>query len=476
MNRHRSSSAFTRSIARSTSLLALVIAFCGTAATTRGDDWPQWLGPQRDGVWRETGLLTRFPAGGPKVLWRSPIKGGYSGPAVADGLVFVTDFATGSATGSLAASPADSPAGNVAGSPAGNAPKNDPGTRSDLAGRERVLAMDFASGKTVWSHEYPVTYRISYPAGPRATPTVHGGKVYVLGAEGHLTCLDARTGKVVWSRNLASEYKAETPIWGYSAHPLIDGQKLITLAGGSGSLAIALDKDTGKEIWRALDAPSLGYCPPSIIEAGGRRQLLIWHPQAINSLDPETGKLYWSEKLEPQYGMSIQMPVKHNDILFAGGIGNKALAVRLASDRPAATELWRGTNQTAVYPTCAAPMVDDQGILYGACQQGHFRAVDLSTGKRLWETFKPTTGTRFGSSGTCFLVRNADRWFLMSETGELIIAKLSADRYEELDRARILAPTNEAFGRPVVWSHPAFAGRRMVARNDQEIVCVSLAE
>jgi outer membrane protein assembly factor BamB len=355
-------------------------------------------------------------------------------------MVFVTDFATDGARA------------------------NDPGTRSDLAGRERVLALDFATGKVVWSHDYPVTYRISYPAGPRATPTVQGGKVYVLGAEGHLTCLESRTGKVVWSRNLAVEYKAETPIWGYSAHPLIDGQKLITLAGGSGSIAVALDKDTGKELWRALDAPSLGYCPPSIIEAGGRRQLLIWHPQALNSLDPETGKLFWSEKLEPQYGM------------FAGGIGNKAVALRLASDKPAATELWRGTNQTAVYPTCAAPMVDDQGVLYGACQQGHFRAVELKTGKRLWETFKPTTGTRFGSSGTCFVVRNADRWFLMSETGELIIARLTADRYEELDRARILAPTNEAFGRPVVWSHPAFADRRMVARNDQEIVCVSLAE
>lgn len=428
------------------------LAFFTAAATAVGDDWPQWLGPRRDGVWRETGILTRFPAGGPKVLWRAPVKGGYSGPAVAEGLVFVTDLATDGKR------------------------ENDPGTRSDLSGRERVHALDLDTGKTVWTYEYPVTYRISYPAGPRATPTVQGGKVYVLGAEGHLTCLDARTGKLVWTRNLAAEYKAETPIWGYSSHPLIDGQKLITLAGGPGSVAVALDKDTGKELWRALDAPSLGYCPPSIIEAGGRRQLLIWHPQALNSLDPETGKLFWSEKLEPQYGMSIQMPVLYKDVLFAGGIGNKAMALRLASDRPAATELWRGTNQTAVYPTCGAPLVDDQGVLYGACQQGHFRAVDLNTGKRLWETFKPTTGTRFGSSGTCFLVRNADRWFLMSETGELIIAKLSAERYEELDRARILAPTNEAFGRPVVWSHPAFANRRMVARNDQEIVCVSLAE
>ena len=152
------------------------------------------------------------------------------------------------------------------------------------------------------------------------------------------------------------------------------------------------------------------------------------------------------------------------------------MLLKLAADKPAVSEVWRGTNQTAVYSTCGAPFIDEKGILYGACQQGHFRAVDLTTGKRLWETFKPTTGTRFASSGTCFIVKNGDRYFLMSENGDLIIAKLSAAGYEEVSRTHLLAPTNEAFGRPVVWTHPAFANRNIYMRNDKEIVCVSLAK
>lgn len=418
----------------------------------RADDWPQWLGPRRDGVWRETGILRKFPVGGPKVLWRTPVSGGYAGPAVAGDRVVVTDFL---ATGDKS---------------------NDPGKRSDLTGKERVHCLDAATGKVLWTHEYPCTYRISYPAGPRATPTIQGGQVFTLGAEGDLRCLDLKTGKLIWERNLPKEFGAETPIWGYVGHPLVDGQKVITISGGAGSVAVALNKDTGATLWRALDNKEQGYCPPSIIEAGGKRQLLIWHPKSLNGLDPETGKVYWSVDLAPLYGMSIQAPVRHGDLLFTGGIGDTAVTLKLSRTKPEVEEVWRGVKQTAVYPTCAAPQVDDQGILYGACQQGHFRAVNLATGERLWETFKPTTGQRFASSGTCFIVRNGDRYFLMSENGDLIIARLSAAGYEELDRAHIVEATNEAFGRSVVWSHPAFARRALFMRNDKEIVCVSLAE
>ena len=444
---------FARRVAVGLGLL-LTSAWSSTACVTRvrAEDWPQWQGPKRDAVWRETGILDKFPEGGPKVLWRAPLRGGYSGPAVAGDRVFVTDFATDGER------------------------KNDPGARPELSGQERVHCLDAKTGETVWTYEYPCTYRISYPAGPRTTPTVQGGKVYTLGAEGDLLCLDAADGKLVWKRNLPAEYKAETPVWGYSSHVLIDGDKLFTLAGGKGSVVVALDKNTGKEIWRALENHEIGYCPPSIQEAGGKRQLIIWHPKAINGLDPETGKVYWTEKLEPQYGMSIQIPVRFQDLLYAGGIGNQSLAVKLASDQPTATEAWRGTNQTAVYSTCGAPFVDQQGVMYGACQQGHFRAVDIKTGKRLWESFKPTTGARFASSGTCFIVKNGDRYFLMSENGDLIIAKLSAAGYEEVSRTRLVEPTNEAFGRPVVWTHPAFAHRNVYMRNDKEIVCMSLAK
>jgi len=422
----------------------------GGLAAARGEDWPQWLGPQRDGVWRETGILEKFPANGPTVLWRTPLDGGYSGPAVAAGRVYVTDYvSTGDKT-------------------------PDPGTRNELVGKERVHCLDAKTGQMIWRHEYDCPYKISYPAGPRCTPTVAGGKVYTLGAEGNLFALDAATGKVVWSRELKKDYQTTSPVWGFTGHPLVDGQKLICLVGGAGSVVVAFDKDTGAELWKSLSAKEAGYCAPSIIEAGGKRQLLMWHPQAINGLDPETGKVYWTAPLEPLYSMSIQSPRKLGDLLYAGGIGDQAVALKLASDKPAVSEVWRGEKTTGVYPTCSPPFLED-GVIYGACQQGHFRAVDLATGKRLWETFAPTTGKRFASSGSVFFVKNGDRFFMLGESGDLIIARLSRDKYDELARVHVIDPTGDAFGRRVVWSHPAFANRAMYARNDKEIICVSLA-
>ena len=269
---------------------------------SHADDWPQWLGPERTGVWRETGIIEKFPAGGPQVLWRTPIAGGYSGPAVAGGRVYVTDFVRQS----------------------GEA-RNDPGGRAELAGKERVLCLNASDGKILWTHAYDCSYMISYPAGPRTTPTVAGGKVYALGAEGNLVCLDAATGTPLWSKDLKKEYRIDAPMWGFCGHPLVDGQRLFCLVGGEGSVAVAFDKDSGQELWRALSAaPDAGYCPPTLIAAGGARQLLIWTPQALNSLNPATGQVYWSEALEPQYGMSCSVPQHSGDYLYASGIGKCA--------------------------------------------------------------------------------------------------------------------------------------------------------
>jgi outer membrane protein assembly factor BamB len=430
--------------------LALLAALLIPAA--RGDDWPQWLGPRRDSVWRETGILERFPKGGPKVLWRAPVGGGYAGPAVAAGRVYVTDYLTTADT-------------------AGN-----PAARAKIEGTERVLCLDAETGKPLWKHEYPCHYEISYPAGPRCTPTVHDGKVYTLGAMGNLLCLDAEQGKVVWSLDLKREYKTKAPMWGFAGHPLIEGNKLICLVGGEGSVAVALDKDTGKEIWRSLSAKGPGYCPPTLIEAGGKRQLLIFHAESVNSLDPQTGKPYWSVPLEPAYGMSVAAPRHLGNYLFAGGIGTKAALLELAPDRPDAKVVWRGDTSTGVYCCNSTPFLED-GMIYGNdCQTGNLRGVKLENGERLWDTYAPTTGGRDRvSHGTAFLVKNGDRFFLFNEKGELIIARLSPKGYEEVSRCKLLEPTGDAFGRHVVWSHPAFAGRCVFARNDKELVCASLA-
>jgi outer membrane protein assembly factor BamB len=227
-------------------------------------------------------------------------------------------------------------------------------------------------------------------------------------------------------------------------------------------------------LWKALSASEPGYAPPSIITAAGVRQLLIWDADKLNSLDPETGKVYWSEPLKPNYGMAIMAPRKSGDYLFASGIGKVGALFKLKQDKPGVEVVWRGQAKTAVYAANSTPLIEDDMIYGTDCDTGLLTAVDLESGQRLWETAKPTTGERRAGHGTAFLVRHGDQHFLFSETGDLILAKLSREGYEELGRFHVLEPTGEAFGREVVWSHPAFADQALFARNDKELVCVSL--
>ena len=427
--------------------LILTLFICVATA----NDWPQWTGPQRDSIWRETGIVESIPESGLKVLWRISIHGGYAGPAVVGDRVFVTDYVRTSGDTS-----------------------NDPGTRNKLQGSERVLCLSAEDGAILWTHEYECPYAISYPAGPRATPVVDGERVYTLGAEGHLFCLNTSNGDIIWSKQLKEEYNTESPVWGFAGHPLIEGETLYCLVGGEGSVAVAFDKHTGAEKWKAVSASEPGYCPPTMMDQAGTRQLLIWDADKINSLNPQTGQLYWSVPLKPDYGMSIMAPRWEGNLLFLSGIRGVGAALKLNPDEPGAEVAWTGTSKTAVYCANSTPFIED-GIIYGVdCGTGGLRAVRLESGERLWEVFEPTTGDRRKGHGTAFLVKHQDKFFLFSETGDLISAQLSSEGYTETGRFHVLEPTGEAFGRSVVWSHPAFANQACYARNDKEIVCVSL--
>ncbi len=417
------------------------------------DDWPQWMGPNRDDVWSETGIVDRFPAGGAPVKWRVPVGGGYSGPAVVGGKVYVSDYRKQG--GELA---------------------NDPGTRTELAGSERLLCLDAATGKELWKYEYDCPYKISYACGPRATPTVQDGVVYFLGAEGHLTALAAETGAVLWKKHLPTEYKVEPPIWGYTSHPLVVGEKLFTLAGGEGSVLVALNRKTGQEIWRSLSASEIGYCPPSLYRVGQTMQLVVWNPEAINSVDPETGKPFWSVPLQPNYKMSIMAPRLAGNKLYASGIGNKSALLELDETKPAAKVLWQETRTDGVQAVNSTPIIVEDTIYVSNNDKGDLVAIDLATGKRLWQTFDATTGNRRAQGATAFLTRNGERMFVANDLGDLIIARLTRKGYEEISRMHVLEPTGEAFGRTVVWSHPAYAGQAAFWRNDKEIVCVDLKQ
>ncbi len=441
-------------------VVALVLGVISALATSlHAEDWPQWLGAQRDGVWRETGIVETLPTNGFTYRWRTPIGGGYSGPAVANGRVYLMDrqLATGTTN----------PANAFA--------------RGTIPGAERVLCLNEADGKIVWQHSYDCAYTVSYASGPRVTPAVHDGKVYTLGSEGNLLCLDAAKGTVLWSRDFKKEFGLKTPTWGFAGHPLVDGKKLICLAGGEGSVAVAYDKDTGKELWRALTAKEPGYAPPMIYEFAGKRQLILWHPESVNALDPETGKVFWTHPHTPpvRFGMTIPSPRKIGDLLFLTSFYNGSLMLRVDSDKP--TVVWQSQKVSekdtdGLHSVMATPLIQD-GHIYSPCSYGQFRCLKLETGERLWETFAPTSG-KSERWGHAFVIKHGEkgnRSFLFSEQGDLIIAKLTPEKYEELSRSRLIEPDNRDARRNVVWSHPAFANKSIYARNDKEIVCVSLA-
>lgn len=441
--------------------LHALLVFMSCGSTSLAKDWPQWLGANRDGVWRETGLLQKFPATGPKVLWRTPIGSGYSGPSVANNRVYVMDRQRAKDEKGLPIRP----------------------SRDGIPGNERILCLEADTGKIVWKHEYPCPYRVSYPSGPRNTPLVHDGRVYTQGAMGNLLCLDAARGVVHWSRSLCEDYKTEPPVWGYAAHPLLDGDLLFCTVGGEGSAVVAVNKDTGKEVWKALTTEEVGYSPPMIYEAAGKKQLIIWLSEAISSLDPATGKVYWSQKY-PTVG-PLQRPAvniitvpRSDNRLFLSTYYHGPMMLELASDKPAASILWQGKSNNVLKPDglhslMSTPVIKN-GYIYGVCANGELRCLEEATGKQLWETYAATGGKKT-DCGNAFLVPQGDRFVLFNDLGELILAELTPQAYREIDRAHVLETTESARGRIVVWSHPAFANRCVYVRNDKEILCLSLA-
>lgn len=431
----------------------LCVCLLAMVSTTRADDWPQWMGPGRDGIWQETGIIREFPQDGLPVAWRAEVGLGYSGPAVAAGRVYVMDYLLES--------------GEIT---------NNSGARDKLTGQERVLCFDAKDGTLLWKHAYARDYNLSFPGGPRCTPTVFADKVYALGAEGNLWCLDAKKGQVIWSVDFVKDYGVTVSTWGVAAHPLVVDDTVYCVVGGEGSVAVAFDRLTGKEKWRALTSTESGYCPPTLIEQAGVKQLLIWDAKALNSLNPQTGAVYWSVELEPRYGMAIAAPRQWKDQLLASNFGVAAL-LKLGTDKPAAEVLWQGKPKNAVYSANATPIIED-GIAYGCdIDTGALMAVRLNDGERLWQTMQATTGSaRRDAYGTAFLVKNDDVFFLFNELGDLILAKLTPQGYQEIARSHLLDPTNTAFGRPVLWSPPAYANRCLFARNDKELICVRLGE
>ena len=447
MGRHaaRMSQHFASAFRRTVLCLSLA-----AASALHAEDWPQWRGGGRAGVWHETGIVGKFPESGLKVAWRTPLHGGYSGPAVAAGRVFVTDFAP----------------------------------TEKKAGIERALCLDEKTGKILWSTEWQADYAgISYETGPRATPTVDGERVYVMGGRGIMNCLEAKTGKVIWKKDFVADYGLKPPVWGTASAPLVDGPRVICVAGAGakGATLVAFDKMTGEEKWRAIETPAEpGYGQPIFVESGGARQLIFRHSTVLLSLNPETGVIYWQVPFELRYGLSVATPVWSGSRLFVSAFYNGSLMLELDPKKPAVREVWRsGTsseiNTADLHSLISTPVFNGDHI-YGICSYGQFRCIKAADGERVWESQEVTREK--ARWATAFIVRNGARNFINNDRGELIIADLQPDGWHEFSRTALITPDNRRGGRrelgAVNWVHPAYANRHIITRNEQEIIRASL--
>ncbi|MAT74533.1 pyrrolo-quinoline quinone [Candidatus Poribacteria bacterium] len=432
---------------------------------SQAEDWSQWLGNQRDGIWRETNIIQSFPADGLTPVWRTGIGGGYTSPAVANGRVFVMDRIKHDPE--LKKGKFLHPA---------QPPQNANFVRRLLPGAERVLCLAEDTGRILWSQEYACPYRsvAIYAIGPRATPTVDGNRVYTLGAEGDLFCLETETGQVVWHRNVRDAYQVETPEWGFAAHPLIDGDRIICMVGGKGATVVAFNKLTGKEIWRNGDAPQPGYCAPMIYQLGGKRQLVVWDSDQLRGLNPETGVDYWQVGIKPAFSMSIGAPQQEGNRLFVMGYSRVSAMVQVAADGNSATVIWRGDTKRGVGGVFNTAVIRD-GHIYAGGQGGRYMCVRLEDGEQQWSTFEPSTGDRPASWANVFTVPNGDRYWLFNDLGEVTIAEMSPKEFHSISKTQLIEPTHRIGRRTVVWSHPALANRHIFIRNDKEILCYNVA-
>jgi len=428
------------------------------SVSSRADDWPEWRGTGRLAVWHETGILNEFPEDGLRTSWRIPIGSGYSGPVVSRGRVVTMDYR----------------------------PKPQTETAEAI---ERVICFDERTGKLLWKDEWQTHYRElmgSYRTGPRATPTIHGDRVYAVGAAGHIRCLRLEDGRLLWSRDSRKDFQTLLPVWGTSTSPIVDGDLVIFATGGKNSEQVrAFDRFSGKEVWKAVPASyELGYSQFVIYEHAGVRQLIYWDPAALHSLDPQTGKIFWSIPMAVRHHMTNATPVKNESNLLVSSFYSGSMLVRMDERRPGAKKLWhiQGRNERpsgtqGLHSVITTPVIHDNHF-YGTCSHGEMRGLELATGKRIWED---RTVTRQGRWGSAYFVRHGDRYFMVSDVGELLIVRLTPQGIKVIDRTSLIEPDTESgygprrFANSIVnWCHPAFANGHILIRNDHEMVRVSL--
>jgi outer membrane protein assembly factor BamB len=330
---------------------------------------------------------------------------------------------------------------------------------------ERIVCRDATTGTLLWGHSYNVKYGdLSYGNGPRAAPTVSGQRLYALGAVGHLHCLDAATGEPLWSKDLAREAGARIPIWGFAASPVVFEHLVIVHVGAEpDGCLIAFDRRAGREVWRSLPDPA-GYATPIVAQCRGVSQLVCWTPTHVRGLDPRTGSLYWSIPFEVTYGTSIATPIFQDSTVLVSGYYEGSKAIRVGDDPADATILWE--DRRNLRGLMSQPLYRD-GHGYLLDKRHGLTCFELATGKKLWDDANHMTPKGRNPQATLVWIGDADRAIILNSDGDLILARLNPAGYVEQSRTNIIGPT---------WAHPAYAAGCVYARDDTELVCVSLTD
>ena len=431
-------------------LLALItnpaISQVTNVLNTKYEEWPQWRGPRGDGTWNGPPIKTVWPKNGLKKLWEREIGGGYGGISVVGRRLYVMDRPAISKEEQTKAKGLHS-------------------HRIQRKDIERVLCFDVLSGKKIWSHEYLSKYnKLDYGNGPRVAPTVSDGLVYTLGTMGDVFCLSAETGNVIWKAHLVKDFGGKVPQWGYAAAPYVIGERVILMPGGEkqGAAIIALDRKTGKEGWRSL-SDQAGYATPLLVQHLGHAQLVVWSPNHIHSVTPETGKHLWSIPYKVTYGVAIASPIEKEGLILVAGYWEGSKAIQLGKQPNAAELKWE--DRRSLRGLMSQPLYKD-GYAYLLDKQFGLTCFEYATGKKIWDDAqKMTPGNSRNPQATLVWLNQSSRALILNSDGDLILAELTPAGYKEFTRTNLIGET---------WAHPAYAESRVYARSNTKIVAYEL--
>lgn len=407
-------------------LVLLVVIFFSAAAFQKPaqlfagaalGDWPQWRGPNRDGISEETGLLKTWPANGPKVLWRAGSGEGYSGLSVAQGRLF---------------------------------------TILGQSGNEIAIALDAKTGREIWRTAIDRIFHNDQGSGPRSTPTVDGELVYVLSARGKLAALNTKDGKKIWERNLVSEYGGRVPTWGVSVSPLVEGNMLLVDVGGnSGHSVMAFNKATGAVIWKSeSDVP--GYSAPIAVTVNGVRQVLVFTGSALVSFAPADGKLFWRYPWQTSYNVNAATPVfiPNDRVFISSGYGKGAalLQMQTAGNKVSVREVWKSREMKNHFSSS----ILHQNHLYGF-DDAFLTCLEVATGEPKWQQRGFQKGSLLFADG---------HLIVLGERGNLALVEATPAGYKEKAAHQILQGK--------CWTAPTLANGVLYLRNQSEMLAVEV--